>query len=78
LKVGENGKISHGVHGFDKLTENQLTEVYGPERVFKNGKHMTFLSFLEAARTPVVCQLVHLIKNNMLDKTYETVAFDLY
>ena len=55
LKVGEDGKITHAVHGFDALTTEQITRVYGPDRLFTNGKHMTFLSFFESCRIPIVC-----------------------
>lgn len=78
LKVGEDGKITHAIHGFEPLSSDQISRVYGPDRQFTNGKHMTFLSFFESCRIPIVCQLVHMIKNKTLQKTYEDVAFDLY
>jgi hypothetical protein len=36
LKLAEEGKITHGVHGFEKLDYKELTELYGNPPVYRN------------------------------------------
>ena len=76
LKLGDNMEVTHAILGFEKLTGEQICEIYGNPPIFKNllwpktnkfiekeiGAHWTFMGFFDHCKIPVICQIVHLIQ----------------
>jgi hypothetical protein len=93
LKLAEGCLITHAILGYETLSREKIEEIYGFPPIFKNlkwpqtnklllrefnqGNTWTFMGYFEACYVPVVCHIVHLIKEGVVKKTFAELAFDL-
>ena len=91
LKLSEGKQITHAMLGFQKLSEEQLTEMYGSPPIFDGLKfpdqnnqlmpedkaHWTFTGFFDSCKVAVICQVVDMINKLEVTKTFNQFAFDL-
>jgi hypothetical protein len=84
LKISEGNQIKHGYYGNDKLTHEELTELYGDPPTYEHlswpesnrqmseekGAHWTFMNFFESLNVPIVCHIMSLIDKSVVKKTF--------
>ena len=80
LKIDEELTVTHAIHGFEKLSNEKIREIYGDPPKFKNlrwprqvwvmedvmGAHWTMMGMAKAIKVPVVCQVMDLIKKGVI------------
>ena len=77
LKIGENGEVLRGFNGFQRMTEAEIIELYGPEKNFKIDVQKyrnlpSYASFHTYFDCPIVLLLLKFMEMKRLGKVTKT------
>jgi hypothetical protein len=93
LKLTKGRRVSHAIRGFEKLSDLTIRELYGEPPMFESfgwistGKKLqdaqrdrpywVMMGYSDCYKIPVICQIVAMILNGTVKKSFIDFAYDL-
>mmetsp|Transcript_34513 Transcript_34513/g.39937 ORF Transcript_34513/g.39937 Transcript_34513/m.39937 type:complete len:186 (+) Transcript_34513:33-590(+) len=87
IKISDDSKVMRAFHGFTELEDDEITEIYGPERHFEftpwefRNREKGFAGFHTYFDSPgivVIAKMMELKKKGLLEKTGKEMLEDVY